>query len=262
MKTLSQRELASKLKELGIKKGDNLVVHSSMRSLGPVEDGADGVVDTLLECIGPMGLLVMPTFAWSKQFNPELTPSKTGALTEVFRKRTQTVRSFHPTHSVAACGKDAIALCEDHHLQPALGKDSPLDRLAKKDGGILLIGVSHDRNSTIHIGEAYANVPYLDIASINKPKYMTIYTPKPMVVELKMPPGCSRGFNKIESVFKENNVVEYLSIGSCLIQWVKSQDVIDITVRVLNEDPGYLLCEDKDCVHCTQARKSLAKSIT
>ena len=59
------------------------------------------------------GLLVLPTHTWSyinaenPRFYVDDSPSCVGILTELFRKRPGVVCSLHPTHSVAALGKDA-----------------------------------------------------------------------------------------------------------------------------------------------------------
>ena len=55
----SKDQLKQQLKEIGIRPTDNLLVHSSMKSLGPVEGGADTLIDALMESV-PKGLLMMP----------------------------------------------------------------------------------------------------------------------------------------------------------------------------------------------------------
>lgn len=95
------------LRTLGVAPRDVLHVHSSLRKLGPVEGGADGVIDTLLELVGDSGLLSVPTHTWAvvndgqPVWHERFTPSHVGILTNVLRKRSDAVRSLHPTHSVA-----------------------------------------------------------------------------------------------------------------------------------------------------------------
>lgn len=57
----STKELFTQLTEIGVAKGMNLLVHSSLKRLGPIERGADGIIDTLLAAIAPGGTLMMPT---------------------------------------------------------------------------------------------------------------------------------------------------------------------------------------------------------
>lgn len=244
---------------LGIEKGSRLVVHSALRSLGAIEGGADTVLDALLDCIGEEGLLVMPTFTYfNETFDPTTEPSKTGALSEVMRKRPNAVRSLHPSHSVTAIGNGAFELCEGHHMLPGLGVDSPLDRVAKAGGGILLLGVGHTSNSTVHVGEAYAKVPYLDIPfrpdSRNRVPLIGDFE---MEVEIKDPPGCSRAFGTIEAALRTGRAISDGILHKSLIQWMPGQVVIDAAVNILRSDPAALLCTDPSCYRCSHSRRRL-----
>ena len=108
-------DLARDLKDLGVEPGDTLFVHSSFKSLGPVQDGAGTVVGALEESIGPRGLLLMPSFNLvegerrAETWDPETTPSTVGWITEYFRRLPGTHRSNHYSHSVAARGRGARA---------------------------------------------------------------------------------------------------------------------------------------------------------
>ena len=65
---------------IGLRPGDRVVVHSSLRAVGL---DADELIDALLAAVGPDGLVVMPTFTYDNEtFAPEL-PGRTGALSEV-----------------------------------------------------------------------------------------------------------------------------------------------------------------------------------
>src|SRR5687768_17515783 len=159
---IDQETLVRQFRRVGLGEGDRVVVHSSLRSIGPVDGGAETVVAALLDLLGPSGLLVAPTFNFRvTRFDPDETPSRMGRLTEVVRTCPGAVRSWHPTHSVAAIGAGAAELCAGHHLVGGLSVDSPLDRLAFSGGRVLLIGVGHNRNSSIHIGEARTPAPWL-----------------------------------------------------------------------------------------------------
>ena len=54
-------DLVRDLASLGVRRGDLLMVHSSLRSIGLVESGPETVVDALLQALGPEGTLVTPT---------------------------------------------------------------------------------------------------------------------------------------------------------------------------------------------------------
>jgi len=248
------------LRRLGVRENDALVVHSSLRSLGKVQSGANAVIAALLDVIGANGLLVFPTFTyWTQVFDPTIDPCLTGIIPETARVWPGAVRSWHPTHSVAAIGAGAQELCAGHHLVGGNALGSPLDKLAARDGSILLLGVGHNSNSTIHVGEAHAGVPYLDVPfRADSFSSATIITRDgPLEVPLKFPSGCSKAFGAIEKVLRERGQVRDGMIGDSLAQWVKAQAVIQATVDILRADAGGLLCTDPDCYRCTQSRERL-----
>lgn len=259
MEPLTKGSLIEFFKSLGIRTGTRLVVHSALRSIGPIEGGADTVLDALLSCIGSEGLLVMPTFTYQNEgFNPAISQSKTGILSEMLRKRPDAVRSLHPTHSITVVGEGAVELCEEHYLKPGLGIESPLDLLAKMGGGILLLGVGHTSNSTVHVGEAYAKMPYLDIPfRPSDSSHIPVIGPVQMEVELLDPPGCSRAFGVIEALLRKRGAIQDGLIGKALVQWIPGDEVISVTTELLRLDDAALLCSDPTCYRCSKSRERL-----
>lgn len=108
----TKEDLLKQLEDMKIDKKGTLLVHSSMKSIGQVDGGADTVLDVFSQYMKD-GLLVLPTHTWAyinknnPRFYVDKSPSCVGILTELFRKRPGVVRSLRPTHSVAALGKDA-----------------------------------------------------------------------------------------------------------------------------------------------------------
>ncbi len=141
--------------EAGIKKGDMLIVHSSFKSMGEVDGGAEAVVSGFLEAIGEEGTLVFPTLSQEDFLNSYKTwhmdkKSDVGYLTNYFRCREGSYRSDQATHSVAACGKKAKWLTETHgHTSKRWGNmgdtpfapDSPWQKMYDEGANILLLGV-------------------------------------------------------------------------------------------------------------------------
>ena len=111
----SKEDLKRQIAAMGIQPWDTLLVHSSMKTIGPVEGGADTVLDAFCEYLAE-GLLVLPTHTWDRLsgeysvFDVENEPSCVGLLTNLFRKRPGVLRSWHPTHSVAAFGRGLRSL--------------------------------------------------------------------------------------------------------------------------------------------------------
>ena len=135
------------LDRLGVKAGMHIVVHSTFSSLGHVPGGADAICDVLQRRITSQGLLLMPTFTFAiyernkygAPFDVLNTPSDVGILSEIFRKRSDVIRSYDPCHSFAAWGKDSRKYIAKHHLVPTVSLQSPLGLLEAADGWCLSI---------------------------------------------------------------------------------------------------------------------------
>ena len=229
---------------IGLRPGDRVVVHCSLRAVGL---DAEELIDELLAAVGPSGLVVMPTFTYDNEtFAPD-TPARTGALAEAFRRRRAAVRSAHPTYSFAAIGPDAAELLDGHERVGATAIDSPLDRLAAAGGLVLLLGVGHTSNTTVHVGEFHAEAPYLSIP----------FDPDWPTHGYDRFPGCSRTFGVLERPLRERGAIRDGKIGNALAQLVSGSAVIDTTIELLRADPTALLCNDSACYRCSQARAAL-----
>ncbi|WP_327006273.1 AAC(3) family N-acetyltransferase [Dactylosporangium sp. NBC_01737] len=178
------RGMVAQLATLGLPTGATVIVHASLSRLGWVAGGAQAVVTALLEAVGPAGTLVMPTHSrqltepsdWGNPavpqswwdviraetpaFDPRTTPTYfMGAVVECFRDFPGVRRSLHPTVSFAACGPDAERIIAGHTLDDGLGEGSPLARLYEADAWVLLLGVGHDNNTSLHLAEYRADGP-------------------------------------------------------------------------------------------------------
>jgi aminoglycoside 3-N-acetyltransferase len=153
---------------LGVRPGGVLLVHASLRSLGPLNGGAETVVQSLLEALGPQGTLLMPALSYrtvgpkSPVFNVATTPSCVGALPEYFRTRPGTLRSVHPTHSVSGVGPQVEDLLGEHiRSTTPCGPYSPFARLPGVSGQILFLGCGLHPNTSMHAVEERVDPEYL-----------------------------------------------------------------------------------------------------
>ena len=93
-------------------------------------------------------------------YNPLTTPTRgMGVVPELFRTWPGAVRSAHPAFSLAALGPQAQYLVADHALEEDAGDRSPLGKLYELDGHVLLLGVDHWNNTSLHLAEFRANYP-------------------------------------------------------------------------------------------------------
>ncbi|ASW57906.1 AAC(3) family N-acetyltransferase [Plantactinospora sp. KBS50] len=174
----TRASLAADLRELGVRRGSVLLVHASLRALGYVCGGPHAVALALRDVLGPDGTLVVPTHTadnsdpaqwrnppvpehwWpiirgeSPGFDPAVTPSTfMGALAELVRNLPGARRSDHPHVSFAAVGPEAEGIVAGHALVDMLGEESPLARLYERSADVLLLGVGHDSNTSLHLAE-------------------------------------------------------------------------------------------------------------
>jgi aminoglycoside 3-N-acetyltransferase len=252
---VTKEDIIKGLRMLGLRPGDGVVVHSSLSSFGRVEGGADTVVDAILEVIGPEGTLVVPTFNYEPEvFDPQETPSVVGAITEAVRKRPNAIRSKHPTHSVAAIGRLADVIVEDHEKVHPFGRGSALFKLLQANGKILQLGTDMTTCSMVHVAEEIAEVPYLD-----RQRNVAIKLPNGQTVRRWVRrPGCSQGFGVLEDVLRERGQLIETTIGKCRARMCKARDLVQAALDMLRTDPESLLCKRPDCGSCAEARAMIA----
>lgn len=260
-KALTENQLAENFERIGLYEGDSVIVHSSFRSLGSVDGGPETVIRALLRVLGRRGNLMLPTFNYlvkeGEVFDPAQTPGLTGIITEVGRKFPGAVRSLNPTHSVAVLGPDAEALTRDHLSVRAAGIGGPTDRLAKRGGKVLLLGVGHISNSMIHVGEEYAGVPKAPW-DFGLPMF-NIRMPDGSVIQHQHDTSgsCSTAFGAAECPLRQRNQICDLRVGTSKWQIMLAQDVIDNVCEMIRQKPDVLLCTNPNCTPCTGARESL-----
>lgn len=160
--------IASDLHATGVRPGDVLLVHASMRALGVVPGGAATVIAGLSAALGPEGTLLMPALSYATvtrerpHFDLALTPSNVGVLAETFRRQAGALRSLHPTHSVCGLGMEAAALLGEHSADHTpCGPHSPFHRLPEFHGKILMLGCGLHPNTSFHAIEEIVEPPYL-----------------------------------------------------------------------------------------------------
>ncbi|WP_327366088.1 aminoglycoside N(3)-acetyltransferase [Streptomyces sp. NBC_01217] len=183
----SRTGLAGQLSELGVEQNGVLLVHASMRAVGPVSGGVRAVVCALRDALGEHGTLVVPAFtpensdtsshyldrvrglgdrareavrASMPPFDPAMSAAPSmGRLAETVRLTEGAVRSEHPQTSFAALGPLAGGLVAQHRPDCHLGEDSPLARLYELRAQVLLLGTGFDTCTAFHLGEYRVPAP-------------------------------------------------------------------------------------------------------
>lgn len=179
--------LAADLTRLGLSEGRDVLVQSSLRSLGYVRGGPRTVAEAIRDVVGPCATIVVPTQTAGNSltspayraavdgmtaveradyeakmpgFDPQSTESQDmGALAEYVRRHPDAVRSGHPQTSFAAWGPKAGGFMRVHDLASHLGEQSPLAALYGTDAQVLLLGVEYDVCIAFHLAEYRLRVP-------------------------------------------------------------------------------------------------------
>lgn len=247
-----RHDLLDAFRAAGLGPGQAVIVHASLSSLGYVCGGAQTVIEALIACVGPEGTLMMPTQSWKNldpedgvhwevppelwqdirdnwpAYDPATTPTNTmGAVAELFRRWPGAVRSPHPARSVAAWGRHAQYLAGEHDLSNIFGDGSPLGRLYDLDGKVLLIGVGHDKNTSLHLADARAEYPGKHTVTEHSAimedgrrvwkAYETLYVD-------------SADFEQLGADFEAAGAVKAVPLGSAEIRLMSQRELVDFAV--------------------------------
>jgi len=236
-------DIKTGLRKLGLKKGDSVGVHSSLKSFGHVEGGADAVINALLETVGEDGNIVMATHSanlgkdertpeeiamgvsWLMKilpYDPDKTPVRTGIIPEIFRKRKGAIRNSHPSNSITALGSKAKELSEDW------------DRLLDMDGYILLIGVGLESCTAMHLAEKRVQFPEHIRQKITPPKW---FVEKYSEGRWEWDFGPYPDFAKLTEPCLERGIMKTIKVGEATLRLVKLKELIDLYVEYLKNDP-------------------------
>ena len=250
---ITKEDILVFLKNAGIKHDDKVTIHCSLRAIGKIENGADGLIDAFCEYLNN-GLFIVPTHTWDKvwrespYYDVRTTVPDIGTLAEVAAFRKDGVRSLHPTHSVAVFGKGATEFIrgEEKCASPApLG--SCISRLYEENGKVLLIGVGHERNTYLHSVDERLGIP--DRLNSN-PFEITIVDYEGNT--LKSPPfhthftaasdRCvSEYYPNYKEAFENTGAVTYSKLGNALVYICNCRKMTD-TCRIIWERTDYDLC--------------------
>jgi len=238
------------LRELSVEPGDVALVHSSLKSFGYVDGGADAVIDALLDAVGPEGTVMVPTLTGSPQDSPrnppvldvENTPCWTGTIPEVFRRRPEAVRSGHPTHSVATIGPLAGRLTAGHERSTTpCGPESPYGMLMRWGGKVVFLGVDLRCNTCFHGIEEEVGVPYV---LQEKPVKARVIWPDGWTETVCLyihKWGTPRDYPRAEPILLKRKAMRIGRIGDATVRVVDAKMMREIIKPLLKEDPYFLV---------------------
>ncbi len=256
---ITVERLVSDLRTLGVQPGMTLLVHSSLSKIGFVCGGAQAVVMALQEVLGEEGTLMMPTMSsdWSEPaqwkappvpktwlpiiyeywptWDPDLTQSRQmGEIAETFRNQRDVIRSKHPQCSFAVRGPNTKFLTDHHALEEAIGDQSPVGRLHQLDGHVLLLGVGHANNSSIHLAEHRANY---SPKQTQKQAAAMLVDGKRRWVEYETLDVNHEDFDKIGKAFEtQTDHTTIGQVGLAESRLMPQRPLVDFAVKWMNEN--------------------------
>lgn len=247
-----QADIERALREVGLQTGDVALVHSSLSSMGWVEEGAEAVIEAFLAVLDPArGTFVVPTLCQKdierrfETWDVRESPSDVGRITEVTRLRPDAVRSDHPTHSVAAIGAQAVEITAGHagaygRVSPwgpaAFGIGSPWEWLYEHDAHYLFLGVPTTYDTLGHFAQAQFLKGVLEAAGEQRPELEGQLTgwQRPGVWPFF-------DFATVEEWLREKGAMRYAPVGDTVLRATRARVNADTIIEKLYAPPEGLL---------------------
>ena len=260
------RELVTALRKLEIDRSRPVIAHVSMSSFGAVRGGADTLLGALTSVFPA---LVMPAFTYQTMlipgdgpphnalvygsgkdanrmaefFTPEMPADRLmGVVAEALRNHPRAIRSSHPILSFA--GINAEAVIRSQTLAEPL---DPIRELMEARGWVLLLGVDHTVNTSIHYAERLAG----------RKQFVRWALTTEGVQECPGFPGCSNGFQSLAPHLEK--ITQRVSVGPAIIQAIPLSQMVEITRALIVANPMALLCDRSDCERCQAVQDDVMK---
>ena len=213
-----------------------------------------GLIAALQAALAPEGTLVMPSMTGDDDhpFDPKTTScTEMGVVADTFWRVPGVLRSDSP-HAFAAIGPQAARITAPHPVDLPHGLDSPVGRVYELDGQVLLLGVGHDANTTIHLAEYLAGVRY------RRKKYVTILKDgKPAPLDYWEIDHCCQNFNLVDGWLDEQGLQRRGKVGNAEARLAQSQDIVEVVTGQLRTNETVFLHPKGVDLECDEAWESL-----
>ncbi|MBE7551610.1 MAG: AAC(3) family N-acetyltransferase [Anaerolineales bacterium] len=252
---MSQKQLTQQLIDLGVTPGSVLLVHCAFSQVKPVEEGPLGLITAFLSALGPEGTLVMPSMTDDDErpFDPQHTPCiGMGVVANTFWQLSGVLRSDSP-HAFAALGPQARRITAPHPVDVPHGLDSPVGQVYELEGQVLLLGVGHGANTTIHLAEALAGVRY------RRQKYVLLLQEGRITrFDYAEIDHCCEKFNLVDAWLEAEKLQRRGRVGCAEARLIRSQDIVKVVTTQLQSNEIIFLHPPGVDEECDEARASLS----
>ena len=264
---LGYADLKSGLGSLGLEDAP-VIVHASLKTFGPIQGDGDTWPNTVLQALlDTTNGLMMPTFTYKTMITPRVGPANNGItygtdqdlnrmaeyfhpnmpadplmgkLPEALRRNPHARRTSHPILSFAGINVEAAL-----ETQTLYNPFAPIGALADQDGWVLLMGVDHTVNTSIHYAEKMAS----------RPQFIRWAYVKNRIVKCHEFPGCSEGFKALGEELERHT--RRAEIGFSFVDAIPLKALIQVVKSRLKANPLDLLCQREDCERCQAVRGML-----
>lgn len=262
MSNISYRAIQQTLASLSIPTDAPVIVHTSLSAIGRIQGGTDTVIGALLNRFNSV---MMPAFTYQTMIVPETGPDENGILYASGKDLNRMAIPFTPdlpvdkwmgitaaamqTNPLSYRSKHPILSFSGVHVEQGLSAQTldaplmPLEWLWKKNGWVLLMGVNHSVNTSIHLAEKIAGRTGFTRWAIQGDRIVTC---------LHFP-GCSNGFNEAAGLLE--GISTQVTLGGSQILALPLQAMIEILSLYLQQHPTKLLCKDPYCQRCQEYRR-------
>lgn len=241
---ITKQDITNLLKSCNITPSDKVTIHCSLKAIGEIENGVDGLIDGFCEYLTE-GLFIVPTHTWDSVdkehpfYDVKTTVPCIGTLAKVAAFRADGVRSLHPTHSVTVFGKNAAEFVkgEECASSPA-SVGSCLSRLYEENGKVLLVGVGHERNTYLHAIDERLDIPN----RLNPEGYeITVKDYNGNLLKTPLFHGhFTAGLNtcvsdfypNYKTVFERTGAVTYHELGDALVYCCDARKMTDVVAKI------------------------------
>ena len=250
----SPSQVAEQLLALGVRRGGVLLVHTAFSRIRPVQGGPTGLIEALRAALGPKGTLVMPAMADDDDhaFDPRASPCRSmGVVADTFWRLPGVLRTDSP-HAFAAAGPHAEVITRPQPLEIPHGPDSPVGRVHDLDGQVLLLGVGHDANTTLHLAENVAEVRYRREAVAT-----VMLSGRVTRCHYGEVDHCCENFDLMNGWLEGAGLQRRGPVGNGEARLARSRDIVRVALDHLRMDETVFLHPAGVCVECDEARASL-----
>ena len=264
---VTYRDIILGLRSLNIDRARPIIVHTSLSAFGEVHGGSYTIIGALMD---EFEKIVMPAFTYRTMITPITGPENNainygndeflnrsakiyypdmpvdrliGNTAENFRQLAQTYRSSHPILSF--CGSNMDAAIDSQTIENPF---SPLEKLYEADGTVILMGVNHIANTSIHLAEI----------KTKRKTFVRWALTRQGVIECPGFPSCSGGFEKAAEPL--DPITSYITIGKAKIRVLPIKQMVDKLVEIITQNPYAFLCGEDSCQRYQAVRVSLSQA--